>query len=143
MTDPFDLQRFVRAQDAVYSTVRGELARGRKETHWIWFVFPQIAGLGQSPMAIRYAISSRDEAEAYLVHPVLGPRLLECTDLVNGIADRAIEDVFEYPDNLKFRSSMTLFAHVAPECEAFDLALRKYFDGGRDLLTLDRLKQVR
>ncbi len=119
MADPFRLQRFVAAQQPVYATVVAELRAGRKRTHWMWFVFPQLEGLGHSAMAQRYAISSLDEAVAYLAHPILGPRLRECAAIVAGIADRSIEDIFGHPDDLKFRSSMTLFASVAPDDPIF------------------------
>ena len=116
-----------------------ELRAGRKSSHWMWFVFPQIHGLGRSPMAQRFAISSLAEAEAYLRHPVLGPRLRECTQLVNAVEGHSIEDIFGYPDYLKFRSSMTLFAHAAFDDPVFSDALRKYFAGKEDVLTLERL----
>ncbi|SAL60232.1 hypothetical protein AWB71_03360 [Caballeronia peredens] len=140
MSDPFDLQRFVDAQAGVIGDVRAELAAGRKRTHWMWFVFPQIAGLGHSAMAQRYAISSRDEARAYLAHPVLGVRLVELTRTVNGVQGRSVGDIFGYPDDMKFHSSMTLFAHTADVPEVFDEALRRYFDGHADDATLARLK---
>ena len=133
------LQRFVDAQDPVFEQVRRELRAGRKESHWMWFIFPQIEGLGQSPMASRYAISSREEAEAYLKHPILGPRLRECTRLVNLVQRRSVEEIFGYPDNLKFRSCMTLFAHVTTDNQIFEDAVRKYFGGDFDRLTFDRL----
>lgn len=119
--------------------VLAELRAGRKTSHWMWFVFPQIQGLGHSPTAQRFAIASRDEAAAYLQHPVLGPRLRECTRLVNEIQRRSIEEIFGYPDYLKFRSSMTLFAHAAADNQVFVAALDKYFGGEYDPLTLDRL----
>src|SRR6188472_207148 len=112
MDDPYDLQRFVDAQNPVYHRVCSELRDGRKRTHWLWFVFPQLAGLGSSQPARKFAISSLAEATAYLAHPILGPRLVECTVLVNELEDRSIEQIFGYPDDLKFRSSMTLFAHA-------------------------------
>ena len=139
LNDPFDLQRFVDAQDPMYATVCAELRRGRKEEHWMWFVFPQLRGLGSSPMANRFGISSRAEAEAYLRHPVLGPRLRQCAELVNLVEGRAIEEIFGYPDHLKFRSSMTLFAQVATNNEVFASAIRKYFSGQYDPQTLGRL----
>jgi uncharacterized protein (DUF1810 family) len=137
--DPFDLQRFVDAQRAVYDRVIAELREGRKRSHWMWFVFPQIAGLGSSPMAQRYAIASRAEAAAYLAHPVLGPRLRECTRLVLAVEGRTLHDIFGSPDDMKFRSSMTLFAEAAPGEEAFRSALDKYFSGDSDAATLARL----
>jgi len=137
--DPHNLQRFVDAQEPVFEQVRAELRAGRKTSHWMWFIFPQIAGLGHSPTAIRYAISSRQEAEAYLNHPLLGPRLRECTRLVNFVEGRSIEQILGYPDNLKFRSCMTLFAQVPTDNQIFQDALQKYFGGEFDRLTLERL----
>jgi uncharacterized protein (DUF1810 family) len=137
--DPFDLQRFVEAQAPVYERVRSELRAGRKQSHWMWFVFPQIAGLGSSAMARRFAIASREEAAAYLAHPVLGPRLLECTRQVHLVEGRSIAQIFGSPDDIKFRSSMTLFARVAPEIPVFAEALEKFFQGKPDSLTLERL----
>ena len=113
------------AQDPVYDRVCAELRRGRKETHWMLFVFPQLRGLGYSAMAHTYGIASQTEAEAYLQHPIPGPRLRECTDLVNRTEDRSIDEIFGYPDNLKFRSSMTLFASATPDNAAFLLAAGK------------------
>ncbi len=139
MNDPFDLERFVSAQDPVFDSVCAELARGRKEGHWMWFVFPQLRGLGQSWMANRYGISSREEAQAYLRHALLGPRLRLCTDLVNRIKSRPAQRIFGPVDAMKFRSSMTLFSEVATDNEVFALALRKYFGGQPDALTLQRL----
>ncbi|WP_058366525.1 DUF1810 domain-containing protein [Haloparvum sedimenti] len=126
--DPHDLQRFVEAQEPVIDQVKTELRSGRKRTHWMWFVFPQVAGLGSSRMARRYAIGSRAEAEAYLAHPVLGPRLRECTGLVNALDGRSATEVFGPPDDLKFRSSMTLFDAVADDPEPFRTALETYYD---------------
>lgn len=125
-----DVERFLEPQSAVYQNVLRELRRGRKETHWIWFIFPQLKGLGSSAMAQHFGISGEDEARAYLNHPVLGARLRACTELVNAIQDRPVEDIFHYPDNLKFRSSMTLFARIATDNEIFQRALEKYFNGG-------------
>jgi len=139
LSDPFDLQRFVEAQNPVFEKVCAELRKGRKEGHWIWFIFPQLRGLGHSAMATAFGISSRQEAAAYLDHAVLGPRLRECTRLVNLVEGREIEQIFGYPDDLKFRSSMTLFAGVASNNQIFQDALNKYFDGRPDPLTLDRL----
>ncbi len=138
-SDPFDLQRFVDAQNPVYEQACAELRSGQKRGHWIWFVFPQLRGLGSSAMATAFGISSRREAEAYLAHPVLGPRLRECTRLVNLVEGRAIAQILGYPDDLKFRSSMTLFANVAPDGQIFKDALEKYFGGEPDPLTLERL----
>jgi uncharacterized protein (DUF1810 family) len=140
VNDPHDLQRFVDAQAPVFEQVCAELREGRKRSHWMWFVFPQIKGLGQSEAARRFAISSPEEAEAYLQHPILGPRLRQCTRLVNLVEGRSIEQIFGHPDDVKFRSSMTLFAHVASENRVFQEALQKYFGGKPDEhLTLERL----
>jgi uncharacterized protein (DUF1810 family) len=139
MTDadgPHDLQRFVAAQDPVVDQVREELRAGRKRTHWMWFVFPQVEGLGSSRRARKYAIGSRAEAEAYLAHPTLGPRLRECTGLVNDVEGRSATEIFGSPDDLKFRSSMTLFEAVADESEPFPTALERFYDGDRDPKTL-------
>lgn len=136
MDDPYDLQRFVDAQNPVYADVRAELAAGRKRSHWMWFVFPQLSGLGSSAMAQRFAIASLQEAEAYLRHPVLGARLRDTTQLVNQVADRSIEAIFGYPDDLKFHSSMTLFARATSDNAEFVEALRKYFDAEPDPNTL-------
>lgn len=139
MNDPYDLQRFVDAQNPVLEQVRSELQKGGKRSHWMWFVFPQLRGLGASSMANKFGISSRDEAEAYLRHTILGPRLRECTRLVNLVKGSSIEEIFGYPDNLKFHSCITLFAQVAPEEDVFGAALKKYFDGQPDQLTIDHL----
>ena len=139
MDDPYNLQRFVDAQARVIDQVRRELAAGRKETHWMWFVFPQLRGLGSSSMAEKYGIASRAEAEAYLEHPVLGARLRECTELVNAVQNRSVEQIFGYPDDLKFRSSMTLFSSVTNENDVFRTALDKYFNGEPDPATVARL----
>jgi uncharacterized protein (DUF1810 family) len=138
-SDPHNLQRFLGAQAPVFNQVLAELRAGRKRTHWMWFIFPQIAGLGSSPMAQHFAISGRTEAVAYLAHPTLGPRLRECTQLVNQIPNRAIDEIFGYPDDLKFCSSVTLFAAVAPGEAAFRAALDQYFAGQPDPATLARL----
>lgn len=139
MSDPFHLQRFLDAQADIYTDVLSELRAGQKRSHWMWFIFPQIAGLGSSPTAVHYAIRSRAEAEAYLAHPVLGPRLRECTRLVNVVEGRSISQIFGYPDDLKFHSSMTLFARVTEDNQLFKNALQKYFNGQLDALTLERL----
>jgi uncharacterized protein (DUF1810 family) len=139
VNDPYNLQRFVDAQNSVFDHVRAELTEGCKTGHWMWFVFPQIQGLGHSSMAREFAISSRDEAEAYLKHPILGPRLKECVQLVDRVEGRSIHQILGYPDDLKFRSSMTLFAHATPDNQIFEDALKKYFDGEYDPLTLARL----
>ncbi len=137
--DPFNLQRFVDAQAKVIDDVRGELRSGRKSSHWIWFIFPQIEGLGVSPTAAFYAIASLAEAEAFLLHPVLGARLRECAGLVNAVEGRTLKDIFGDPDAMKFRSSMTLFDLVATEDNVFRLALKKYCGGKGDPATLTRL----
>ncbi|MCW6512108.1 DUF1810 domain-containing protein [Lichenifustis flavocetrariae] len=139
MDDPYHLNRFVSAQDPVYDRVRTELQAGRKTSHWMWFVFPQIAGLGHSPMAQRYAIGSLAEAKAFLQHPLLGPRLETCTGLVNHIVGRSARSIFGTPDDLKFRSSMTLFAEVADKSALFSEALTRFYDGKPDPATLARL----
>lgn len=140
MIDPFHLQRFVDAQDPVFAEVRAELKRGSKQGHWMWFVFPQLKGLGHSHMAQKYGIASRGEAEAFLAHPVLGARLVDCTGLVNLVEGRTIDQILGEIDAMKFRSSMTLFAHVAGENSPFAQALEKYFQGRPDRLTLDRIQ---
>ena len=137
--DPFDLQRFVDAQNPVYEQVCSELRCGQKRGHWIWFIFPQIKGLGYSHLAEKFGISSRAEAQAYLQHPVLGPRLCECSRLVTLIEGKTIHQIFGSPDDLKFRSSMTLFACATSDNQVFDDALNKYFGGEQDRLTLERL----
>jgi uncharacterized protein (DUF1810 family) len=140
MADPYDLNRFVKAQDPVFDKVREELRSGRKASHWMWFVFPQMEGLGHSPTSKEFAIRSRAEADAYLNDPVLGSRLRECTQLVTRIPEGiGIEEIFSYPDYLKFHSCMTLFAQVAPENRMFKDALQRYFEGRPDSATLDRL----
>ena len=139
LSDPFDLQRFVDAQNPVYDEVCAELPSGQKRGHWMWFIFPQLRGLGSSEMATVYGIASRREAEAYLDHRVLGRRLRECTRLVNLVEGRAIGQIFGYPDDMKFRSSMTLFASAAPDDQVFKDALDKYFGGEPDPLTLEHL----
>jgi uncharacterized protein (DUF1810 family) len=138
--DPHNLQRFVDAQNPIYAQVCSELRAGRKSTHWMWFIFPQIRGLGYSPLARKFAISSLEEAKAYLEHPILGPRLRECCRLVNEVESRSIEDIFGYPDDLKFRSSMTLFARAITNDQIFQDALKKYCNGELDPLTHERLR---
>lgn len=140
-SDRYNLQRFVDAQNqnGVYDEVCAELRQGEKRSHWIWFIFPQIQGLGSSATAVEFAISSRHEAEAYLLHPILGPRLRECSQLVNLVEGRSVDRIFGYPDNLKFRSSMTLFAHASSDNQVFLDALQKYFGGEFDRLTIERL----
>ncbi len=137
--DPYNLQRFVDAQETVFEQARLELREGRKRSHWMWFIFPQIEGLGHSEVARKYAISGRDEAIAYLDHQILGPRLRECTRLVALLEGRSIEEIFGYPDDLKFHSSMTLFANVTASDQIFRDALEKYYAGQLDNATLERL----
>lgn len=137
--DPFDLQRFVDAQDGVYDTALEELRGGRKRSHWIWFVFPQLRQLGRSPTAIRYGITSLDEAAAYLDHPVLGPRLRECARVVAGIQGASADDMFGWPDNLKVRSSMTLFARATADNADFRAVLDRLYGGADDELTVAHL----
>ena len=139
MTEEYNLHRFPTAQAPVYDTVLTELRAGRKSSHWIWFIFPQIAGLGHSIMAQQFAIASLDEAKAYLQHPVLGQRLRECTQLVLNVEGRSADELFGYPDSLKFRSCMTLFMTATTDNSPFKAALHKYFDGKPDQLTLDIL----
>ena len=138
-SDPYHLDRFVQAQGGVFDQVLRELRSGVKVGHWMWFIFPQIRGLGRSPISIEFAISSRDEARAYLQHSVLGPRLKECTRLVLLVEGRSVEEIFGSPDDMKFRSSMTLFAQVSSDDDIFLRALQQYFGGVPDRLTLDRL----
>lgn len=130
--DPYNLNRFLQAQEHVYSNVLTELQSGHKTTHWMWFIFPQIEGLGQSATARFYAIKSLDEASHYLNHPVLGARLVECSEIVLGIQDRSITDIFGWPDDLKLKSSMTLFSCVANSNPVFGKVLDRYFQGERD-----------
>jgi uncharacterized protein (DUF1810 family) len=137
--DPFNLQRFVDAQVPVYDQVLRELQAGRKRSHWSWFIFPQLKGLGSSPMATRYAIGSLAEAQAYMAHPVLGPRLEACVALVNQVEGRSAEAILGPPDDLKFRSCVTLFSQAAPDRSVFQDALDKYFAGEPDPRTLERL----
>ena len=137
--DPFDLKRFVDAQAPVYDKVLEELRGGRKRSHWMWFVFPQLRGLGSSPTAVHYGISSLEEARAYLRHELLGPRLRECTRLVNEVRGRSAAEIFGSPDDLKLCSSMTLFARAAEDNGDFLALLDKYYDGEQDPLTLERL----
>jgi uncharacterized protein (DUF1810 family) len=143
--DRHNLARFVAAQEGVFARVCAELALGRKESHWMWFILPQLAGLGASATARAFAIRSLAEARAYLEHPVLGVRLIECTQLVNGVAGRSVEEIFGYPDHLKFRSSMTLFTRAAgtsEEAQPFRAALAKYFAGEEDLRTVELLSSA-
>jgi uncharacterized protein (DUF1810 family) len=137
--EPYDLQRFVHAQDRMYDTVIDELRSGRKRSHWIWFVFPQLRGLGRSPTALQYGITSLDEARAYLAHEVLGPRLRECARLVAAIDGRSVGDIFGFPDDLKVRSSMTLFARATDDNADFVAVLDKFYNGEEDPVTVELL----
>jgi uncharacterized protein (DUF1810 family) len=139
----FDLQRFVNAQDPVFEEVLLELRRGNKQGHWMWFIFPQMRGLGISGMSQRFAISSLAEAQAYLAHAVLGPRLIQCTEMVNAVEGRSAERIFGPVDAMKFRSSMTLFCEAATAGSVFDQALKKYFAGEPDTRTLELLGSPR
>ena len=134
--DTYNLTRFVEAQSSCIDAVRAELRAGRKRTHWMWYIFPQMCGLGQSTMSEHFGLSGLAEARAYFAHPVLGPRLIECTELVLAAMPRSIEEIFGYPDNLKFHSSMTLFAEAAPGNAVFREALATFFNGERDMETL-------
>jgi uncharacterized protein (DUF1810 family) len=139
MADPFNLERFVDAQAPVYEQIRRELKVGRKQSHWMWFIFPQIPGLGQSPMSVRFAIASLDEAQAYLAHPVLGPRISECARLTLNVEGKTARDIFGPIDEMKFHSSMTLFARAAPDEEIFQRCINKYFVGAPDPATSARI----
>ncbi|MGC9953217.1 MAG: DUF1810 domain-containing protein [Rhizomicrobium sp.] len=139
MDDPHNLNRFLSAQTPVFEQVRAELRAGCKRSHWMWFVFPQIQGLGHSDMARRFAIASLDEARAYAAHEILGPRLIECAVLVVAVEGRSIGEIFGSPDDLKFHSSMTLFARAATDNSVFKDALQKYFGGEEDRATVERI----
>ena len=141
MSDPYDLRRFIDAQDPVFDRVLSELRAGQKRSHWMWFVFPQIRGLGRTGMAWDFAIASRAEAEAYLEHPVLGPRLRQCCQLLLQVEGRSARAILGSPDDLKFRSCLTLFAGVAADNAVFEQALQKYYDGERCQPTLDFLRR--
>lgn len=134
-----NLQRFVEAQDHIYDAVLDELRAGEKQGHWMWYIFPQIKGLGRSETAQKFALASLEEAKAYLQHPLLGPRLRECTQLVLNVDGRSAEQIFSYPDNLKFRSCMTLFMTATADNQVFNDALLKFFEGRGDTVTLDIL----
>jgi uncharacterized protein (DUF1810 family) len=141
--EPFDLGRFISAQEGIYDTVLVELRRGQKRTHWMWFIFPQIDGLAYSTTSKHYAIKSIEEARQYLNHPVLGTRLLECTETILAVEGRSISEIFGYPDDLKLKSSMTLFACVADPRSVFVRVLEKYFGGEQDVKTLDLLEKLK
>jgi uncharacterized protein (DUF1810 family) len=134
--DPFDLDRFVQAQADDYKSALAEIAAGRKVSHWMWYIFPQLAGLGFSPLANRYAIRSLEEARAYLAHPLLGPRLVACAEAAVGVEGRTANDIFGFPDDLKLRSCATLFAAASPPGSAFERVLAKFYRGERDERTL-------
>ena len=134
--DSYDLDRFVEAQERIYSRALAELRRGRKESHWMWFVFPQVAGLGFSPTSMRYAIRNLDEARAYLSHPVLGPRLVECCEAVLAVEGRSAHEIFGSPDDLKLRSCATLFAQASPAGSPFHRLIDQFFHGKPDAKTL-------
>lgn len=140
--DTFGLRRFLSAQDDVYDRVLAELKSGEKRSHWMWFIFPQIEGLGHSPTSVYYAIKSPEEARAYLAHPVLGSRLRECTEAVLAVKGHSASDIFGYPDNLKLNSSMTLFAHIAGPGSPFARVLDRYFRGEQDARTLQLLEML-
>ena len=137
--DPFDLNRFLLAQDDTYDRALAELRAGRKTSHWMWYVFPQIDGLGHSQTARFFAVKSLAEARAYLAHPVLGKRLRECAAAVLSVSGRTASEIFGSPDDIKFRSSMTLFERAEPDCDLFSDALDRFFEGRRDRLTLELL----
>ena len=141
MNDPYDLQRFVDAQRMVYVNVVAELRQGKKRSHWMWFIFPQVMGLGLSAMAERFAITSPEEAIAYLGHEVLGPRLRECTRLVLDVKDKTAHEIFGSPDDLKFHSSMTLFGAVSDD-PVFGEAIAKYYASDKDQATLGILARM-
>jgi len=136
MDDPFNLSRFVRAQEDDYQQALSEIRRGRKRTHWMWYIFPQVEGLGSSPTSREYSIKSLEEAKAYLEHAVLGPRLLECAEAVLQVEGRSVAEIFGFPDDLKLRSSMTLFKCASPPGSIFDRVLQKYFGDEPDAATL-------
>jgi uncharacterized protein (DUF1810 family) len=143
MLDPYDLSRFVRAQQDDYDRALSEIASGRKHTHWMWYIFPQFDGLAFSPTSKHYAIKSVEEARAYLEHAVLGPRLLACAEAVVAVEGRSATEIFGSPDDLKLKSSATLFASVSPPHSVFDRLLAKYFGGTRDGRTLQLLNPPR
>jgi len=141
--DACELGRYLAAQEGVYAAALAELQAGQKRSHWMWFVFPQVQGLGHSGMAVRYAITSRDEARQYFAHPVLGSRLRACAAAVLAVDGRSAADIFGYPDDLKLRSSMTLFAAVAEPGSVFSRVLDQYFQGEQDVMTLEVLETMK
>jgi uncharacterized protein (DUF1810 family) len=148
MVEAYDLRRFLLAQDGrdgmdtIYERALEELRAGRKETHWMWFIFPQLAGLGSSFMAQKYAISSLDEARAYLEHPVLGPRLRACVAALNAVEGRTAREIMDFPDNLKLHSCLTLFVQASEDSGDFKAALAKYFDGALDVESMRILREA-
>lgn len=142
VTDPYDLNRFVEAQAVNYASALAELHAGRKRSHWMWYVFPQMKGLGSSAMSVRYGIRSEEEASAYLQHPVLGARLIECAEAVLAIDNRSASEIFGSPDDMKLRSCATLFAHVSPPGSAFERILDQYYSSERDPNTLNLLARA-
>ena len=143
MSDPYDLTRFVRAQEQSYQQALSELERGRKQSHWMWYVFPQFDGLGTSPMSIRYSIKSSAEARAYLEHPVLGHRLVECAEAMLAVDGKSARAILGSPDDMKLKSCATLFAQVSPSGSVFERLLDKFYDGERDAATLRLLSAAR
>jgi uncharacterized protein (DUF1810 family) len=143
MADPYDLQRFVRAQEHDYEEALSEIRSGRKRSHWMWYVFPQFEGLGNSPTSRQFAIKSADEATAYLSHPTLGPRLVECAEAALQIEGRSALEVFGSPDDMKLRSSATLFAAVSPDGSVFQRLIDKYFAGNQDVHTIELMSRAR
>ena len=143
MTDPYDLNRFVRAQEETYEQALTELERGRKQSHWMWFIFPQLDGLGSTPISRFYSIKSEDEARAYLAHPVLGPRLTQCAEAILAVDGKSATAILGSPDDLKLRSCATLFAHVSPPGSVFERVLDKFYSGERDPATLRLLASRR
>lgn len=142
-TDPYNLSRFVDAQRGDYQEALAEIRAGRKRSHWMWYVFPQFVGLGSSPTSVHYAIKSRDEAAAYLAHPVLGPRLLECAEAVLEIQGRSALEIFGSPDDMKLRSSATLFSSLSPGGSVFQRLIAKYFDSQPDARTIELMAKER
>jgi uncharacterized protein (DUF1810 family) len=142
-SDLYDLTRFVEAQEHTYTEALSEIRAGRKRSHWMWYVFPQFVGLGSSPTSLHYAIKSREEAQAYLAHPILGPRLIECAEAALQVEGRSALQIFGSPDDMKLRSSATLFASVSPEGSVFHQIIDKYFDGKQDVRTVELLSGTR
>lgn len=141
-SDPHDLRRFLEAQENTFTIALSELRAGQKASHWMWFIFPQVAGLGSSSMAQRYAIQSRAEATAYLAHPILGQRLRQSAEALLSVRGRSIEEIMGYPDHIKLKSSMTLFSEISPRGSVFENVLDKYYGGGRDSKTTNFLAQA-